>query len=80
MNYQKDKDYKVPFSGGNISKLEANRIGLSLIINIFIIFPVNYILKIENKYIVFFVCLISVLCTYFFISKLVFKKNRKKQK
>ncbi len=76
MKNNNHKDYKVGFSGDTISKLEANRIGLSLIIGFCILFSVNSLFSIENKKLVFLVALFSVFFSYFAISKRVFKRNK----
>lgn len=76
MKNKKKEDYKVNFAGATISKLEANRIGLSLIIGFCILFSVNSLFSIENNTIVFLVAIISIFFSYFVISKRVFIKKK----
>jgi hypothetical protein len=75
MQKKDDKDYKVGFAGATISKIEANRIGLSLFISICLVLLLNFIVDIENKYIIFAICLGSVFLSYFAISKRMFKNK-----
>ena len=77
MNKQDDKDYKVGFAGATISKIEANRIGFSLILSICLVLFINYIIAIENKYIIFSICLGSVFLSYFTLSKKIFRNKNK---
>ena len=72
MKKQDDKDYKVGFAGATISQIEANRIGFSLILSICLVLFVNYIIVIENTYIIFSICLCSVFLSYFTLAKKIF--------
>jgi hypothetical protein len=75
MQNQDNEDCKVCFAGATISKIEANRIGLSIILGICTVFLANLLIDTENKYIIFSICLGSVLLSYFAVSKKIFKNK-----
>lgn len=77
MNKNQEDDYKVCIWGTTVSKVEANRIGLAIIIgfvgaalSILIIGP-------QEKMVAFFICLLLAAFGYFGIAKKIFKDKNK---
>jgi len=71
----KDKDdYKVGFSGTTISKNEANRLGVALIVGIIGVVGIGLTLEIRNKLAILVIALIFVCIGYYGIANRIFKK------
>ena len=70
-------DYKVCIWGTTVSKLEANRIGITIIIGFIAAFVSALIFGTQNKVTVFYISLISVALAYFGVAKKIFKDNQK---
>lgn len=70
-------DYKVCFGGTTISKLEANKVGLSLIIGSGGVFLIYLVFGIQNKIIIFPVALVWASFGYFVVANKVFKESTK---
>ena len=70
---EKEDLRKVGFAGATISRLEGNRIGLTLIVSIAGAVSINVFWGVQNKVVVFLISLTLAAIGYFVIAKKVFK-------
>jgi putative flippase GtrA len=75
MKKHNGSDYKVCFSGATISKTEANRIGLSLIISSLFMLFLYVVFDVQERTLIFIISFAAVFISYFCISKKIFKEK-----
>jgi hypothetical protein len=79
---KKTDDYKVIFRGATISKRESNKVGVAFIFGAIGAFLIYFIFGVENKTLIFTICLILSFVGYFGIANRIFKEpedNKKDQ-